>query len=79
MSPGLGVDKSILSSADLKLHSDQVYEWGPQELVTALMADGFAAKMKNPHQDQPESLCDLICFGSHEFRIPIIRKLRCIH
>ena len=67
MSPGLGVDKSILSSADLKSHSEQVHEWGPQELVQALLKDGFSAKMKNKQSE--ERLCDLICFGSSEVNI----------
>ena len=66
MSPGQGVDKSILSTADLKSHTDNVHEWGPQELVKALTNDGFSAKMKNPHRNEDESLCDLICFGSSE-------------
>ena len=66
MSPGQGVDKSILSTADLKSHAEKVHEWGPQELVKALTNDGFSAKMKNPHQNEEESLCNLICFGSSE-------------
>jgi len=66
MSPGQGVDKSILSTADLKSHTEKVHEWGPQELVKALTNDGFSAKMKNPHRNEEESLCNLICFGSSE-------------
>jgi len=66
MSPGQGVDKSILSTADLKSHAEKVHEWGPQELVKALTNDGFSAKMKNPHRNEEESLCNLICFGSSE-------------
>ena len=66
MSPGMGVDKSILSVADLKSHAKSIGHWGPQELVSALLKDGFSAKLKNPFTEQVESLCDLICFGSSE-------------
>ena len=67
MSPGLGVDKSILSAKDLKAHTENVHAWGPQELVTALLKDGFSAKLENPNnKGQSESLCDLICFSSSE-------------
>ena len=79
MSPGQGVDKSILSTADLKSHTDKVHEWGPQELVKALTNDGFSAKMKNPHRNEDESLCDLICFGSSEVCTIDIRKDSEIH
>ena len=67
MSPGLGVDKSILSASDLKSHCDQIHEWGPQEVVKALLKDGFSAKLKNG-DGKEESLCDLICFGSNEVK-----------
>jgi len=66
MSPGQGIDKCILSAADLRGHAEAVHQWGPQELVTALIKDGFAAKLKNPNQGREESLSDLICFGSSE-------------
>ena len=66
MSPGQGVEKSILSVADLKSHAEVVHEWGPQDLIKALAKDGFSAKMKNPHFNEEESLCNLICFGSNE-------------
>lgn len=66
MSPGMGVDKSILSVADLKAHAKTIGHWGPQDLVSALLKDGFSAKLKNPITEQMETLCDLICFGSSE-------------
>ena len=66
MSPGMGVDKSILSVADLKSHSKDIGHWGPQELISALLKDGFSAKLKNPLTGEFETLCDLICFGSSE-------------
>ena len=66
MSPGLGVDKSIQSADDLKNHRENVHHWGPQELVKALLADGFSTKLTNPNTSKVESLADLICFGSNE-------------
>lgn len=67
----MGMDKNILSSQDLKLHADQVAHWGPQDLVKALLADGFEAKLKHPFNQTEEDLHDLICFGSKE----VLRKL----
>ena len=66
MSPGMGIDKSILSVADLKAHAKTNGHWGPQDLVSALLKDGFSAKLKNPITERMETLCDLICFGSSE-------------
>ena len=69
MSPGMGIDKSILSVADLKAHAKTNGHWGPQDLVSALLKDGFSAKLKNPITERMETLCDLICFGSSEVSI----------
>jgi len=66
MSPGLGVDKSIQSADDLKNHRENIHYWGPQELVKALLTDGFSTKLTNPNTSKVESLADLICFGSTE-------------
>ena len=68
MSPGLGVDKSIQSADDLKNHRENIHYWGPQELVKALLTDGFSTKLTNPNTSKVESLADLICFGSTEVK-----------
>ena len=70
MSPGLGVDKSIQSADDLKNHREKIHHWGPQELVKALLTDGFSTKLTNPNTSKVESLADLICFGSTEVHKP---------
>ena len=67
----MGIDKSILSVADLKAHAKTNGHWGPQDLVSALLKDGFSAKLKNPITERMETLCDLICFGSSEVSIMI--------
>ena len=67
MSPGMGVDKYVLSSDDLKQHRDVLHHWGPCQLVRKLMSDdGFDANLTNPITGKEESLQDLVCFGSPE-------------
>ena len=67
MSPGMGVDKYVLSCDDLKQHRDVLHHWGPCQLVRKLMSDeGFDAHLTNPITGKDESLQDLVCFGSPE-------------
>lgn len=68
----MGIDKSILSVADLKAYSNKIGHWGPQSLVKGLLENGFSAKLKNPlNESQEETFCDLVCFGSKDVIIPI--------
>ena len=67
MSPGMGVDKYVLSSDDLRNHREVLHHWGPCQLVRKLMSDeGFDAHLTNPITEKEESLQDLVCFGSPE-------------
>ena len=75
MSPGMGVDKYVLSSDDMKNHRDVIHHWGPCQLVRKLMSDeGFDAHLTNPVTGKDESLQDLVCFGSPEVS-PMFRFL----
>lgn len=62
MSPGLPVDKMILSSSDLKHHVKEPKQWTPKDVMTALMKDGWEAKLTG-HNNKQESLAELLCFG----------------
>ena len=45
MSPGLPVDKLIVSSRDLARHAPQPSTWSPAHLVAAMMEGGWAATL----------------------------------
>jgi len=63
MSPGLAVDKVVLSSRDLTEHSNKAKSWTCSQISAALNEsdDGIkGAKI------QGENLLDLLCFGSQE-------------
>ncbi len=70
MSPGLAVDKQVLSTRDLLTHCDFPRIYGSSEVVRTLMdAEGFAAaKIGGEDSGQSESILDLLCFGSSEVR-----------
>ena len=58
MSPGLPIDKHILSP--LSLARGKVVAWPPGECMAALQAEGWAAAMGQ------EDLTQLLCFGCSE-------------
>lgn len=66
MSPGMGVDKCLMSSHDLRNYLPKVFSWEPAQTAKSLFRDGFEAKVYNPTAKVEESLLDLICFGSKE-------------
>ena len=45
MSPGLPVDKLIVSSRDLARHAPQPSTWSPAQLVAAMMEGGWSASL----------------------------------
>ena len=45
MSPGLPVDKLIVSSRDLARHAPQPSTWSPAQLLAAMMEGGWAATL----------------------------------
>lgn len=75
MSPGMGVDKCVMSSHDLKNYDSKVFAWDPAQTAKSLFLDGFGAKVYNPVAKVEESLLDLICFGSKEVRIISTQEL----
>lgn len=67
MSPGMGVDKYVLSSRDLRNHEAHVHPYSPCELVRSLMGEeGFDSALVHPKTGLNEKLQDLLCFGSPE-------------
>ena len=76
MSPGLAVDKHVLSSSDLRQHrdADAVHVYAPAVVVKAMHAGGgFDAVLRNPKSRKQETLKDLLCFGSDDVR-KLLRK-----
>ena len=69
MSPGMGVDKHVYSSWDLKHHREPSHTWGPSVMVQSLMSDqGFDSELVNPSSNKKETLQELVCFGSSEVK-----------
>ena len=66
MSPGMGMDKNILSVHDLKSHKSKVKHWGPPVFIEALLKSGFDATLANPESQTEESLAHLVCYGSED-------------
>jgi death-associated protein kinase len=69
MSPGLAVDKYVLSASDLRLHRDEVHAYSPGDVLRAMIGQGgraFHAVLKNTKSKKKETLLDLLCFGSAE-------------
>ena len=76
MSPGMGVDKYVYSSSDLKSHNAHPHTWGPADLVRKLMSDqGFDAVLENPTSGALETLSQLVCFGSTEVSVLFFQPL----
>ena len=59
MSPGLPVDKIIMSSADLKAHKAEPMQWSPGQVMAAMMEGGWSAELR-----KGESLASVLCFDS---------------
>ncbi|KAJ9574049.1 hypothetical protein L9F63_008575, partial [Diploptera punctata] len=67
MSPGLPIEKHVLSAEQLRLHSDLVHCWSPDELMeTILQPSCLNAKLLNPLTGNYESVLDLVGFGASE-------------
>ena len=67
MSPGLPVDKLIVSSRDLARHAPQPSTWSPAQLVAAMMEGGWAATLA-PTQETVQQVAttdnlDLVLHG----------------
>ena len=68
MSPGLPMDKYIISSADIKEQKHPM-QWSPRDTMAALHSGGWEQVMPNTNQTgRKETLTDLLCFGSEDVR-----------
>lgn len=67
MSPGLAVDKFVLSSHELFTHGPApVHAFRPAEIIKCLIESGFEGELENRNSRRREKLIDLICFGSRD-------------
>ena len=66
MSPGLPVDKLILSSQDLKDHTPSVMTWSPGVVMSVMMKEGWSGSLVNTQHSRHETLQSLLCFNSDE-------------
>ena len=84
MCPGESVEKHILSCHDLRRHSELVHVYAPRDIVSALDSEGFGATVENSVASEiaeddkkiVENMGDLICFGSKEVKIWILKWTR---
>ena len=74
MSPGLPVEKFVLSHSDLKQHREDVHSYSTSDIVTAISKEsGFETAIRNPKSKKHETLRDLLCFGNGEVRLKLSR------
>ncbi|XP_069694753.1 death-associated protein kinase 1-like isoform X2 [Periplaneta americana] len=67
MSPGLPIEKHILSAEQLRLHSDIVHCWSPDQLMSCILQPPcLSAKLLNSLTGNYESVLDLVGFGAAE-------------
>ena len=65
MSPGLPIEKHVLSSYQLRSHSDLIHSWPPEALMAAILQpEGFMSCLENPITGDRETIVDLVAFGS---------------
>ena len=65
MSPGLPVDKLIVSSRDLARHAPQPSTWSPAQLLAAMMEGGWAATLA-PTQETVQQVATLLVLQKSE-------------
>ena len=67
MSPGLAIEKHVLSSSDLGTSHNNIHSYSPEEVVAKIQqTQDFQGKLKNPISGKEERILDLICFKSEE-------------
>ena len=73
MSPGLPMDKYIVSSIDIKAQKSAM-QWSPRDTMASLHSGGWEHVMANTTQpDRRETLTDLLCFGSSEVQSMLVK------
>ena len=77
MSPGLPVEKFVLSHSDLKHHREDVHSYSTADIVTAMSKEsGFETAVRNPKSKKHETLRDLLCFGNGEVSVSLCSIFR---
>lgn len=68
MSPGMAVEKYVLSISDLETNSPDVHAYPSQDIIKAYSSggDGFNANIVHPKTGKTEKVLNLICFGCKE-------------
>jgi hypothetical protein len=70
MSPGLPIEKHVLSAEQLRLHSDLVHCWSPDQLMASILKPScLSTKLFNPLTGNHESVLDLVGFGASEVSV----------
>ncbi|GLH12279.1 Calcium/calmodulin-dependent protein kinase type II alpha chain [Gryllus bimaculatus] len=69
MSPGLPIEKHVLSAEQLREHSEEVHCWSPADLMEAVLRpQRLDSTLLNPVTEHKETLLDLVGFGAPEVR-----------
>ena len=73
MSPGLAVEKTLLSARALRSHSPSAHAWNALEVADVMSeaagsSGAFAGTLEDADGNE-ETLLDLICFGNAEVGI----------
>lgn len=69
MSPGLPIEKHVLSAEQLREHCEEVYCWSPADLMEAVLKpQRLDSTVLNPVTEHKETLLDLVGFGAPEVR-----------
>jgi len=71
MSPGLAIDKHILSSKDLENYTEP-HSWSPAQAMQSLKEEGWEGCLIHP-EGWSESLNNLLCWGSQEVQDVLIQ------
>ena len=74
MSPGLAVDKHILSSRDLANFKPAPHLWSPAEAMECLNRAGWAGELTHP-AGWTESLAGLLCWGCKEVERVLVKGM----
>jgi hypothetical protein len=73
MSPGLPIEKHVLSAEQLRLHSDLIHCWSPDQLMACILQPScLNAKLFNPLTGNYELVLDLVGFGASEVSVTVL-------
>ena len=73
MSPGLAIDKHILSSKDLENYTEP-HSWSPAQALQALKEEGWEGCLIHP-EGWSESLNNLLCWGCQDVQDVLIQGI----